>query len=68
MTEPDFEQIASDLHFQAHERNEAIVPHIIAALRQVWNARGAADLEVMEAAHTNYDWSELEDGIKALDR
>lgn len=37
-------------------------------LRLVWNERGAADLAAMETAHVNYDWTELEDGIRGLDR
>jgi len=45
---------------------EALVNGVAEQLRQVWNARGAADLAAIEAAHENYDWSEGEDGIRAL--
>ena len=41
---------------------------VVDLLRQVWNARGAADLDAMETAHANYDWSELENALRSLDR
>jgi hypothetical protein len=63
---PDFEQIA--LMAVRYLPMDEAVAAVKEQLRLVWNARGAADLEAMETAHGNYDWSELEDALHALDR
>jgi len=49
MPEPDFDQVARDVYFHAHEQNVSIVPRIAEQLRQVWNARGAADMAKLHA-------------------
>lgn len=71
---PDFEQLAREIDRIVTEYARTTLdlpdpmPAIVEQLRQVWNARGAADLDAMESAHSNYDWSELEDAIRSLDR
>ncbi len=43
---PDFDQLTVDLATRAGRGD--ILPHIKEALRQVWNARGAADMAKVE--------------------
>lgn len=85
MTEPDFEQIAREINRVVTEYARTTLdlpepePIIIAALRQIWNARGAADLKAVDVeAHRVYaeaNRTGREDlvidtvsAIKALDR
>jgi len=72
---PDFKHIAEKaiarwgLADELHSDSvEWIAREIAAELQDIWNARGAADLDAMETAHANYDWSELEDALRSLDR
>jgi hypothetical protein len=80
MESPDFEQkalnildaisvCASPSLVRPEVQTKALAQIVIAEqLRLVWNARGAADLDAMETAHKDYNWTELEDGIRSLDR
>jgi hypothetical protein len=43
---PDFDQLAIDLATRAGRGD--ILPHVKEALRQVWNARGAADIAAVD--------------------
>lgn len=72
---PDFEKLARQFSpdgaglTEADKAREAkMTPLVADLLRQVWNARGAADVAAMETSHANYDWSELEAAIRSLDR
>ncbi len=83
MTEPDFEQIARDTCEETgigrlEEWDECdpdrVLSAIVNALRHVWNARGAADIEAVEMLESDprgdaisgiYD---VLPAIKALDR
>lgn len=46
MTPPDFRQLARDL-FMREDYGDNPIPEIEAALRAVWNARGAADVQAV---------------------
>jgi hypothetical protein len=48
---PDFDQIAQDLLLKCDD--EAGRRHVAAQLRQVWNARGAADLQQIDVSLTS---------------
>lgn len=49
MPEPDFDQIAQQLHYLITPLPRSVgKQEIVEALRQVWNARGLADIESME--------------------
>lgn len=61
---PDFRQIARDV-YQSDDFDGNPIPEIEEALRQVWNARGAADLKALEARDTVLDF---ESPIRSLDR
>lgn len=77
MAEPDFEQIAKDSLRAMNSRDGGSVfdeqgtwfttevGHLAAALRHVWNARGAADCAIVEFHFCD---GRVEDEIKALDR
>lgn len=59
----DFDQMAVDTAASAGRGD--ITPHIKEALRQVWNARGAADIAALEAEV----WTRRDaDTLKQLDR
>jgi hypothetical protein len=72
---PDFGQIAAVIALtfsnapalmNVGDQRKAVAA-IIEQLRQVWNLRGAADLDAAnEIAHTN--WERIEDAIRSLDR
>ena len=79
---PDFDQIACRLHETVGcdhgtdaETVAAQVAMIVEQLRQVWNARGAADLEAIDA-HVTYDMGGhvegsrrgIERALRSLDR
>lgn len=66
MPEPDFDQITVDLATRAGGGD--ILPHIKEALRQVWNARGAADLAVIESELSPQYQFVADDAIRSLDR
>ena len=83
MTEPDFEQIAQRLVlFQAgydlEPTSREPQRRIAEVLRQVWNARGAADSEQVEEladqappfpqVATYIKYTDAKEAIKALDR
>src|SRR6185295_2374110 len=76
---PDFDQIARQIAVTLSEGRpidgieeltefldvaQRLRVAVVEQLRQVWNARGAADLAALETAHQNDNWTELEDAIK----
>ena len=71
MEPPDFEQIARESldrwgGEEAPIQRSLIVEDLIEQLRQVWNARGAADNEAVRGRMMSD--SSMTDAIKALDR
>lgn len=76
---PDFAQIARRLDNEIRalipsQESDQSVDHIAEQLRQVWNARGAADITQIEAAYEAASESgyrsltELHTTIRSLDR
>jgi hypothetical protein len=67
MPEPDFDQIAGMIVDRYTQIGGWSLRAIAEQLRQVWNARGAADLETIEAtiACHRLDWIEQ---VRKLDR
>jgi hypothetical protein len=62
---PDFERIAQKILYDSD--GEPGGSRIAEQLRQVWNARGAADVDAVDAvAHTNYE--AVANAIRAFDR
>jgi hypothetical protein len=80
MEPPDFEQIARESldrwgGEEAPIQRSLIVEDLIEQLRQVWNARGAADLQAIEAAldfkgdtYADLHLSAQQDAITKLDQ
>jgi sulfur transfer protein SufE len=72
----DLEQIARQLlddlpdAFITRGASDSVaMPGVVAVLRQVWNARGAADIKAIEDSDIDV-WGEMDaiNAIKALDR
>lgn len=67
---PDFERLARRIaiYFSPAASGEALDPH--EALRQVWNARGAADLAKIDALELTMPLSlkSLDRALRSLDR
>ena len=60
---PDFDQLAR----QAISGSEFHIKRVAEQLRQIWNARGTADITALDdVAHTNI--GPCEDAIRSLDR
>jgi hypothetical protein len=70
MPEPDFDQLTVDLATRAGRGD--ILPHIKDALRQVWNARGAADMAAIDTTDPlpdpASDFGNIARAIRSLDR
>ncbi len=78
MTELDFEQLAESIidmaqidewpAFSQGAQRTTAVNAIVSQLRQVWNARGAADVFKVNASMLTGNVVKVVDAIKALDR
>ncbi len=63
---PNFDQIALSLWNDGDGSN---MPHILEQLRQVWNARGAADIAEIETALDGETFTEdLVSALRSLNR
>jgi hypothetical protein len=69
---PDFDTIAAqllvDLEPLAAEETRQAMAVVAEQLRQVWNARGAADIAKLEAELPGPDVKQLEHALRTLDR
>jgi hypothetical protein len=65
---PDFDQIAEKM-FDAMGRNrKERIEHYARRLREIWNARGAADIATVEAELPGASTQELGRALRSLDR
>ena len=72
-SEPDFDQMAHDICQRIWgndilESTPAVTLMLADQLRQVWNARGAADIATVKAAYLTAPLDHVIGAIRSLDR
>jgi hypothetical protein len=72
MADPDFDRLADVCLSRVYDaRGDGLLAehgHVVEALRQVWNARGDADLEQLQQVATYAPFDAVTRIIKAVDR
>lgn len=72
MPEPDFDRIANEIMDAVHVDGDSDLDEKILKvsqqLRQVWNARGAADIHQVNASLLTGNVPKLVDALRTLDR
>jgi hypothetical protein len=65
---PDFDQIAERMFDAMGENRRTRVEHYAQRLREIWNARGAADIAKVETEGHGATMKSLTGALRSLDR
>lgn len=65
---PDFDQIAERMFYAMGDNNRERIKHYAQRLREIWNARGAADMAKLEAELPAAFAEQLGRAVRSLDR